>query len=253
MRFGRRPPAPPEAEHGVVERDGVAVSYRVVRSARRRKTIEMTIEAEGVRVAAPMWASQHEIAAFVRSRVPWILKHGRRPAMEAPRTVEFATGEHLPYLGRSLPLLVEDRAIRRVQVRLDLLNLCIDIPRRIPEASRRASIEAALRNWYRARAEEEIPWRVEQWSARLGASPSRVLVRDQRRRWGSCAPDGTLRFNWRLAMLEHRLIDYVVVHELCHLLHPNHGPRFWAEVERLMPDARVRRAALVRAGRTLPF
>jgi len=252
MRFGRRPEAP-EAEGGLVERDGVAVPYRVVRSARRRKTLEMTLEPEGVRVAAPVWASRWEIERFVGSRLPWILKQRRKHPIEAPRTLAYATGEQLPYLGRPVPLLVEDRALRRVQVSMDMLNLRIGIPRRMPEPSRRGAVEIALRNWYRDRASEEIPYRVERWAEVLGEAPSRVLVRDQRRRWGSCSPDRTLRFNWRLAMLDGRLMDYVVVHELCHLRHPNHSPRFWAEVERLLPDYRLRRSGLVRAGRTLPF
>ncbi len=252
MRSGRT--TLEEAERGLVERDGVVVAYQVVRSARRRKTIELTVEPEGVRVAAPYWVPDGEIAAFVRSRVPWIVKQGRRQPAEAPRLLAYVSGEELPYLGRPIPLLVEDRPVRRVQVALDMLNLRIGVPRRFQEPERRrAAVESGLRAWYRDRAEEEIPYRVAGWAARFGQSPGRVLIRDQRRRWGSCSPDGTLRFNWRLAMFTPALIDYVVVHELCHLRQPNHGPRFWAEVERLLPDYRQRRATLTRAGRTLPF
>ncbi|MDA0269768.1 MAG: SprT family zinc-dependent metalloprotease [Chloroflexi bacterium] len=257
MRLGWRTSAEPEraerSDHGVVQRDGLAISYRVVRSARRRKTLELSVEAEGVRVAAPLWASDAEVARFVHSKVPWILKHGRRPTHDAPRTPMYRDGESMSYLGRTFPLVVEDRALRRVQVTMDLLGVHIAVPRRLQEPARQAAIETAIRNWYRDRALEEVPYRVERWAAVLGDSPSRVLIRDQRRRWGSCAPDRTLRFNWRLAMLEPGLIDYVVVHELCHLRHPNHGAGFWAEVGRLMPDWRLRRAALVRAGRALPF
>ncbi len=83
--------------------------------------------------------------------------------------------------------------------------------------------------------------------------PPRVLIRDQRLRWGSCAPDGTLRFNWRVVMLKPSLIEYVVVHELAHLTHPNHSPSFWGLVTEVMPDAQERRARLREEGRTLPL
>jgi predicted metal-dependent hydrolase len=80
-----------------------------------------------------------------------------------------------------------------------------------------------------------------------------VLLRDKKRRWGSCAKDGTLRFNWRLVMLEPAIVDYVVVHEIAHLVRPHHRPSFWAEVERLIPDYRARRKRLGEQGAGLPL
>ena len=80
-----------------------------------------------------------------------------------------------------------------------------------------------------------------------------VLIRDQRQRWGSCAPDGTLRFNWRVMMLEPALVDYVIVHELTHLAVPNHSDDYWKLVNRIMPDAQERRQKLREVGRTLPL
>ena len=78
-------------------------------------------------------------------------------------------------------------------------------------------------------------------------------MRDQRQRWGSCATDGTLRFNWRIMMLKPALIEYVVVHELAHLTHRNHSPDFWGLVASLLPDAQRRRQVLTEVGRTLPL
>jgi predicted metal-dependent hydrolase len=75
-----------------------------------------------------------------------------------------------------------------------------------------------------------------------------VLIRAQRQRWGSCGPDGTLRFNWRILMAPPTLIDYVVVHELAHLRYKHHDSAFWAEVSRLLPDYQLRRARLKEVG-----
>ena len=108
--------------------------------------------------------------------------------------------------------------------------------------------------WYRARASERVPACVARWHPRLGRGPApRVLIRDQRQRWGSCAPDGTLRFNWRAVMLEPALIDYIVVHELAHLAVRSHSPEFWRIVTAAMPDAQHRRRRLREAGRSLPL
>ena len=87
----------------------------------------------------------------------------------------------------------------------------------------------------------------------VAASRREWLIRDQRRRWGSCAPDGTLRFSWRGMMLEPALIDYIVVHELAHLAQQNHSSDFWTLVASALPDAQERRKRLREAGRTLPL
>ncbi len=80
-----------------------------------------------------------------------------------------------------------------------------------------------------------------------------VLVRDQRQRWGSCAPDGTLRFNWRVVMLTPTLMEYVVVHELSHLNVASHSKEYWAVVASLLPDAQQRRRRLRKAGEMIPL
>lgn len=235
----------------MVERDGIVVAFRVVRSARRRRTIELTLEADGVRVAAPMRTPTTEVAEFVRSRIPWIQKH--RARRQPGVTPSADAQDSMPFLGRRLPLEVVPATGKTTRISMDLMGLRVAVPARLEAPARTVEMQDALRGWYRERADEVIRDRVTQWQEIAGYAPSRVLIRDQRRRWGSCAPDGTLRFNWRLVMLEPRLIDYVVVHELAHLVRAHHRPSFWAEVERLMPDYRARRTALREVGATLPL
>jgi hypothetical protein len=86
--------------------------------------------------------------------------------------------------------------------------------------------------------------RLTHWSAFYNLTYNRVAIRDQGTRWGSCSKKGNLNFNYRLAFLKGELLDYVIVHELCHLLEFNHGPDFWNHVERAIPDYRERRAEL---------
>ncbi|MDA1010587.1 MAG: SprT family zinc-dependent metalloprotease, partial [Chloroflexi bacterium] len=214
------PPAQPAArEYGAVAGDGFAIPYRVVRSARRRRTVELRLERDGVRVAAPLRTPSAEIEAFVRSRLGWIQKQlAKLPP--PPRTPHLESGGSVPYLGRMLPLEVVEGPVRRPRVQLDLLGLRVIHPP-VRDQERSAVVETALVGWYRARASEELPRRLQAWASRLGYAPSRVLVRDQKRRWGSCAPDGTIRLNWRLVMMPPDVADYVVIHELAPLRLPN--------------------------------
>ena len=139
----------------------------------------------------------------------------------------------------------------------------VTMPTALPEEERREQAYVALVAWYKARAAEFLADSVARWLPVMGRGRPprperinrhpRVLVREQRARWGSCSADGTLRFSWRLAMVEPDLIDSVVVHELAHLEVMNHSPAFWDVVLRAMPDARQRRKRLDEAGRRLPL
>lgn len=104
--------------------------------------------------------------------------------------------------------------------------------------------EAAIERWYRRQARRAIETEVEVEASRLGLSPGRVSVRDQRTRWGSCSARGDLSFSWRLILLDPALLRYVVVHELCHIRELNHSPSFWARLDDALPGWRAQAAFL---------
>ncbi|HSG05835.1 MAG TPA: M48 family metallopeptidase, partial [Nitrospiria bacterium] len=113
------------------------------------------------------------------------------------------------------------------------------------------ALRDSLLNAYREVAKETIAQRLPLFAARLGAWPRQWRIKAQRRRWGSCSPRGILNFNWRLILAPPGVLDYVVAHELCHLKHPDHSARFWAEVERICPDHGSSRSWLRLHGETL--
>ena len=242
----------------MTERDRVRfgdtdIEYQVRRSSRRRKTVQVTVDGGGVQVLAPATTSSNELRAIVLKRAPWILSHASTAALEAAPK-RFVSGETLPYLGRNVRILVEPADVLSPSVRFDHWRFRITAPQTLGESERYEPVRRAVVDWYRTRASEKLPEMVERWWPRLGRGEgSRVLIRDQRQRWGSCSPDGTLRFNWRSMMVKPALIEYVVVHELAHLTHPNHSQDFWVLVHSVIPDAQHRRQALAEAGRTLPF
>ena len=117
--------------------------------------------------------------------------------------------------------IAEERSKQRPRLRLD--------PHRVSESDART----AVRELVAMLVEEEAP--------RIGVKPARIQIRDQRSRWGSCSTRGTLSFNWRLVLAPLDVLDYVVVHELCHLREPNHSRRFWKIVEARRPGWRTQR------------
>lgn len=229
------------------------IDYRIRRSERRKKTVQITVDGSGVEVAAPTTIPSDELRGIVRKRAAWIVTHSAGEIIEAvPK--RFVSGETLPYLGRNVKMVVEPSATRSPEVRFDHWSFRIAVPKDLNGNERSDKIRRAVVAWYRRRAADRLPATVERWWPQLGdgASP-RVLIRDQRQRWGSCAPDGTLRFNWRAMMLRPALIEYIVVHELAHLTHKNHSRDFWALVAEAIPDAQHRRQRLREAGGTLPL
>ena len=237
------------------------IEYRVEFSQRRKKTIQIAVKAEGVVVTAPSRTPARELRDLVIRRADWIQRRlaewGERVEPEPPAMV---SGTILPYLGQSLELVVElQPAGAKSVTKLPVVSRCGDKlhikalvgPSGVadPEALR-----GTLIGWYQAQAYEQVRAAVDKWWPALGRGEfPNILIGNQRRRWGSCAPDGTLRFTWRLAMVAPELIEYVAVHELAHLTHMNHSPRFWGLVTEHLPDVKARRQRLTAAGRELPL
>ena len=231
------------------------IEYRVRRSRQRKKTYQISVKSGEVLLAAPYRTTNRQAEEMVLQKVKWILDKLAVKEPE-PATLQFLSGERLPFQGRELTLWVEGAAETEKdwpQVFLDRQLLKITVPMGLTDDTRQARIGQAILEWYGERAVEQVWVHIGRWWPLLGRGEApTVRIRNQRRRWGSCSHDGVLRFNWRLAMLDPALTEYVVVHELAHLTHMNHSPDFWSLVERHLPDVKERRRWLREAGATLP-
>lgn len=235
-------------ERGKVVFGNTEIEYTINRSQRRKKTVAIVLDhAEGVLVAAPAKLPEAQIRQVVLKRADWIVRKASEDVLH-PRRKEFVSGESLLYLGREVRLFAELDGARRPSLRFDHWSFHLTLPAGLDGEKRREVAAAAVVGWYKGRALERLNQRAAHWAGVAGYAPNRVLVRDQRQRWGSCGPDGTLRFNWRIIMAPPALIDYVVVHEMAHLRVRNHSPAFWAEVHRMMPDYKMRRSLLKELG-----
>ena len=232
----------------VTDRDSIrygdtTIDYEVRRSKRRKKTVEVKVSREGVRVYAPWAVHDGDLRRFVRERAVWILDHLAK--LDEIEPIRFVTGETLPYEGRDIRMVFKTSDVPSPEVHFDRRCFRVAEPPGLAGERRIDLIGRALVGWYYARAAERIPATVDRWWPLLGHGPkSRILIRNQRKRWGSCGVDGTLRFNWRVMMLDPDLIDYVVVHELAHLKVRNHSADFWNVVREAIPDAQQRRKRL---------
>ena len=235
------------------------IEYGIRRSP-RRKTVAVTVdETCGVLLTAPRDTPVGRLDAVVRDRASWIVGKLRLvDEQNRPRSRrEWVSGESILYLGRHYRLRVEVRA-RPKAARLDRGRLVVQVDRGLGPApvERAEAVSEAVEGWYRGHAEARLNERVELWGERLGGlEPEQVLVprRAPTKRWGSCDREGTLRFSWRVIQAPMRLVDYIVAHELVHLVHRDHTSVFWTRLEEVLPDYAERREALRRLGPELEW
>jgi len=241
--FARRAPLP---ERDVLQYPESQLAYAIRESARRR-TLSLELRADGsLTVATPRGLSLATIRTFVESRRAWIDAKRALLARPAPPRALPEHGTRLPYLGTELALNVSIVPARRVACRCESGSLMIKVPHN-------TAIRPAIEAWYRRAAATHAAARLAHFAPQVGRTARKLVIRAQRTRWGSCSARGTISLNWRLMQAPPEILDYVVVHELCHLLVPNHSPRFWAEVARVLPDWRRQRAQLRQFGRSLPW
>lgn len=192
---------------------------KIVRS--RRKTIALVIDSDGeLIVRAPFYASENDILRFVQEKQEWIEQKTRemkQKTKERPR-LSLREGETIPYLGRECMIF---RGMTR--------KICFDGNAFLLPESEDAG--AKLVSWYKKRAAVILKERVESIAEKMQVSPAGVKITSAKTRWGSCNYTNHLNFTWRLIMCPPEVVDYVVVHELCHIIHKNHSKSFWNCVE----------------------
>ncbi|MBI3991973.1 MAG: M48 family metallopeptidase [Candidatus Lambdaproteobacteria bacterium] len=223
-----------------------------LRRSRRRRTISVTIDPDrGMLVHCPQRLPQAEIDAFLRRKAKWI--RSKMALIDSIRAsqkpISWQDGAALPYQGASYTLRIRaDASGGSVSLHGGIIEVACGLAGQQPADETSESLVMA---WYRREAERVIQQRVAHFQEHVGVTPSRVCVKDQKRRWGTCTSRGALYFNWRLILAPLHVLDYVVVHELCHLLELNHSPRFWSLVSSVLPDYRQRRSWLRQQGASL--
>jgi predicted metal-dependent hydrolase len=195
--------------------------YTIVRSSKRRK-LTITVERDrSVVIHAPEGMSDQDIDQIVQSKRQWIFEKIAHPQkyqiLPHPPGKELVNGESALYLGRFYRIEIVKEGSSQIQFSQRFL---------IPEAIVKSGADP-LREWYISKAKEKITPRVKHHSNNLGVNIAQVKIVDERYRWGSCTVNDNINLNWRLIKAPMFVIDYVIIHELAHLIESNHTPRFW--------------------------
>ena len=203
--------------------DGIDAPLSLTVSPRaRRLSLRLDSGSGEGRVVAPRAVPEAEIARFVVRHADWL----RRRLEALPPARPFVDGGVVPYLGQDHRIR-HDPLHRRPVERLDGA---------FRVGGQAAHLSRRLTDYLRREARREVGDRAHRLAATIGRRVAGITVRDTRSRWGSCSAAGRLNFSWRLVLAPAPVLDYVVAHEVAHLAEMNHGPRFWALVERLHPD-----------------
>lgn len=228
-----------------------AIPYDLRRSRRARR-LRITVRPEGVEVVAPLRASSREIEDFVLRHAGWVagkVSALRRTLDAHPGPERLSAGGRVFLRGRAVELRVTKGGARAAVSCRDGLE--VRVPERLGEDEREAVVEAALRHWLRRAARQDAERLVLRHGPPHGLVPTALRIKDQKLLWGSCSSRGTLNLNWRLILAPEAVLEYVVVHELCHLRVRNHQPAFWRLVGALLPGYEAQRRWLRANGHLL--
>ena len=204
----------------------------IVRRPRRRTSCIQVLPNQSVRLLIPQSLSDKKALAFLQTKSDWIHRKQLEAAKRQQETPSFncLDGDSLHYLGHPYSLRLLTGSSTEIFIKNQSIWVCL------PSTKDKDLIRQKLISWYQSLAKDIIIDRVHQYTSHFSVQPNRIRIKSCKTRWGSCSSKRNLNFNWALIMAPLPIIDSVVVHELCHLIHLNHSKAFWNLVKSLDPD-----------------
>ena len=234
----RRTDSLPAIEQRSIELAGKPVTYTLKRSDKRR-SIGLRIDDHGLTVSMPLRASEKWLHTVLNEKADWVVEKLGSWQSRKPAEQEWRDGAPLPFRGETFTLRIIPSLFNSPpQIRGEQLHVhMVDI-------SDESRIEKVVTLWYRREAEQVFRECVAHYAPLMQVMPQQIRLSSAKTQWGSCTSRGVVRFNWQLVRMPLHLIDYVVVHELAHLVEMNHSAAFWRVVESACPDYAQCRAEL---------
>ena len=232
--------------------NGEEIAYTLQRSTRRRRTIQLQADPDtGFKLLVPHTMSEREIEEFLLKRSEWILKQ-RVNSTDESLDHDWGSAGTTLLRGRSVDLVVRERDLGdpgrelppTVAKSLEGDTVTVILPPCLDQELKSKTVRDWLFKWYRQEAWDHLRTRVAEFGRVMGVQPRQLKLSNAKKRWGSCSGKRSINLNWRLITLDDRLIDYVIVHELAHLVELNHSADFWRVVEGVFPDHRELRRRL---------
>ncbi|MBD2181875.1 M48 family metallopeptidase [Planktothrix sp. FACHB-1355] len=208
-----------------------------VRESSRAKHQRIVVTPEAVEVVVPPNTPGEQITAFLDTKRHWLFNavEDCRIEQTTPQPQSYVNGAKIPYRGRRLLLKVENADVDEVVITCKS-SFYVQVPRYLTETERHCAIVAAFERWMRDRAEENARSFATTYARKLNIKPPPVRLADQKHTWGTCGKDGIIRINWHLIQAPKAAMEYVIAHEVVHLLHRHHGDAFWETLSSVMSD-----------------
>ena len=209
-----------------------------VKRTNRRKTATLKIHEGMVQAIVPQKLSQQVIDDLIQKKTDWIRKKLIiQQSVPTYKPKEFVSGGFFSYLGRNYRLKVLTGDRQQAKLKHGYLEVTV----KPNQKSDQSLIRKLLQNWYITHATEKLEQKTETYAQEIGVRPSRIKVKEFKSRWGSCSSNGEIIYNWKIIMSPDPIVDYVVVHELCHLVHQDHSKQYWHKVRSIIPDYQSKR------------
>jgi predicted metal-dependent hydrolase len=229
-------------------------TYRIRRS-HRVANARIVVKPGQVEIVAPLQIPEHKLHTFVAAKQQWITKALNKMSASSPGQnsfipAEYKSGAEMTYQGNLYPLMLKASKLKRVKIEFTD-GYTAHVPETMSPDDHNREIRQALIRWMKKQSKQLVEQMVEIHAAKKQLFPRSITIKTQKSRWGSCGIHNDININWLLIMAPREVLEYVVVHELCHIKVKNHSSQFWSLVAEHLPDYQQRRQWLKKQGRSL--
>jgi predicted metal-dependent hydrolase len=222
-----------------------------LRKLRQSRSMKILVRAEGVSVTMPLYTSFSEAEGFLDNHVDWALQAMRRLSdKQVKAQTLFTPDTAFGTYSRKVQLIPANRHNVHIDIKPGIVEIYYPATRQIDDPSLQRTIRKAIEHAWRVEAHEVLPARLQQLAAQHGFQYKKLSIRNSRTCWGSCSPDNSINLSLHLMHLPDYLIDYIILHELCHTVHKNHGAAFWDLLDRVTQKKAREYAKHIRAHST---
>jgi predicted metal-dependent hydrolase len=211
-----------------------------LRRSNRAKKIRLSLADDGsLTLVLPRFVPEMAGRAFLLANQAWINKHRAKQALTISHyaETEFITGSTLVFFDQNFYTIKIIKSDSKNYFRLQ--HRVVELYIKVSEKHKSQTVKALVDDFYRAQARDYLTERSHFYAEQLGVKFKGLRIKNTKSRWGSCSSQNNLNYNWRIMLAPQQVINYLVIHEVCHLVQMNHSPQFWALVENLDPDFRI--------------
>ncbi len=231
------------------------IKYTIRRSQRAKNT-RIVVSAEKIEVVSPSAVSEREIHAFVQLKQDWIISavdkvKANQQSIKKSAPEHYTDGALVPYKGNNVEIKIRTSSFNALQIEFKQHSFIVYLPIHINESEKSEVIRLALINWMKQQVLKEVKEIIQRHTKTYQLYPRSITIKTQKSRWGSCGIHNDININWLLILAPIEVLEYVVVHELCHIKERNHSDKFWKLVEVHLSDYQQHRRWLKKNGRSL--